>query len=134
MKNTAIRTGKPLIAGAGLLALFLLAAPEPAQADEGLYCREYSGTAWIDGRARPAYGTACLQPDGAWRIVSQSDGDSIEYGRAPVVFRERVIESRPRIVEHVILRSVHEAPQHSWECDRHHGRRHGRHRHDRHHD
>jgi len=34
------------------------------------HCREYSGTITVDGMARPAYGTACLQADGIWRIVN----------------------------------------------------------------
>ena len=38
---------------------------------EGRYCREYQRTAIIDGREQPIYGTACLMPDGAWRIVSE---------------------------------------------------------------
>jgi hypothetical protein len=39
--------------------------------DAGRYCREYQRTAIIDGREQPVYGTACLMPDGAWRIVSE---------------------------------------------------------------
>ncbi|HEX2116915.1 MAG TPA: hypothetical protein VHM01_21130 [Alphaproteobacteria bacterium] len=38
---------------------------------EGRYCREYQRTATIDGREQQIYGTACLMPDGAWRIVSE---------------------------------------------------------------
>lgn len=33
------------------------------------YCREYRGDAIIDGTNQRFYGTACLQPDGAWHIV-----------------------------------------------------------------
>lgn len=44
------------------------AVPAPAQP----YCREYTATATIDGRPIPTYGTACRQPDGSWRIVSQN--------------------------------------------------------------
>ena len=39
--------------------------------DEGRYCREYQRTAVIDGREPQIYGTACLMPDGAWRIVAE---------------------------------------------------------------
>ena len=39
--------------------------------DEGRYCREYQRTAIIDGREQQIYGTACLMPDGAWRIVAE---------------------------------------------------------------
>jgi hypothetical protein len=33
-------------------------------------CREYQTTTRIDGAMHPSYGTACLQPDGTWRIVN----------------------------------------------------------------
>ena len=34
------------------------------------YCREYTSTALVNGRPVETWGTACLQPDGRWRIVS----------------------------------------------------------------
>jgi hypothetical protein len=53
-----------------------VAAPIPAvpasavyQTADGRYCRAYQATVVVGGIARPSYGTACLQPDGAWRIV-----------------------------------------------------------------
>ncbi len=36
---------------------------------DGQYCREYQQTVTVGGRSEQAYGTACMQPDGAWRIV-----------------------------------------------------------------
>lgn len=36
---------------------------------EGSYCREYSKKIRVGGRIQESYGTACLQPDGSWRIV-----------------------------------------------------------------
>ena len=36
---------------------------------DGRYCREYQQTVIIGGREQVAYGTACRQPDGSWRIV-----------------------------------------------------------------
>lgn len=39
------------------------------RASDGSYCREYSSTVTIDGRTEQAYGTACQQPDGSWKIV-----------------------------------------------------------------
>ena len=36
----------------------------------GDYCREYQQSITIDGRTERAYGTACRQPDGSWRIVN----------------------------------------------------------------
>lgn len=45
--------------------------PEPAyRTQEGQYCREYQQTVTIDGRTERAYGTACRQPDGSWKIVN----------------------------------------------------------------
>ena len=35
----------------------------------GEYCREFQQTVTIGGRPENAYGVACRQPDGAWRIV-----------------------------------------------------------------
>jgi hypothetical protein len=45
-------------------------APPPAAPTAGQYCREYQSTTVIDGKPQPMYGTACLQPDGSWRIVN----------------------------------------------------------------
>ena len=36
----------------------------------GTTCREYQANAAIDGRWQQVHGTACLQPDGSWRIVN----------------------------------------------------------------
>jgi hypothetical protein len=45
------------------------APPAAPSAGQGGNCREYQSTTTIDGRKQPTYGTACLQPDGSWRIV-----------------------------------------------------------------
>lgn len=34
------------------------------------YCREYQAAATVGGLPQPAYGTACLQPDGSWKITN----------------------------------------------------------------
>ena len=36
----------------------------------GEYCREFQQTITVDGREQSAYGTACQQPDGSWKIVN----------------------------------------------------------------
>jgi len=36
----------------------------------GQYCREYQEKVTIDGKTSSAYGTACRQPDGSWKIVN----------------------------------------------------------------
>lgn len=35
----------------------------------GEYCREFETTITVDGQLERAYGTACQQDDGSWRIV-----------------------------------------------------------------
>lgn len=42
---------------------------ETYQASTGQYCREYLQTVVIGGQPQQAYGTACRQPDGSWRII-----------------------------------------------------------------
>jgi surface antigen len=45
--------------------------PQPAyQTASGQYCREFSQTVTVGGKTEEAYGTACRQPDGTWKIVS----------------------------------------------------------------
>ena len=39
------------------------------QQNDGRYCREYTTTATIGGRAEQIYGTACRQSDGSWQLV-----------------------------------------------------------------
>ena len=40
------------------------------QSASGQYCREYQQTVVVGGRKESAYGTACRQPDGTWRVTS----------------------------------------------------------------
>jgi surface antigen len=41
------------------------------QTSSGEYCREFQQTVTVGGQSQQAYGTACRQPDGTWKIVSQ---------------------------------------------------------------
>ena len=36
----------------------------------GDYCREFQTTVQIDGKDQKAYGTACRQSDGSWKVVN----------------------------------------------------------------
>jgi surface antigen len=38
------------------------------QTSGGQYCREYQQTVTVGGETQEAFGTACRQPDGSWRI------------------------------------------------------------------
>ena len=39
-------------------------------ASNGEYCREFQQTVTVSGKTEQAYGTACRQPDGSWKIVN----------------------------------------------------------------
>jgi surface antigen len=41
---------------------------EGRQEATGAYCREYQKSVTIGGQTQNAYGTACRQPDGSWKI------------------------------------------------------------------
>lgn len=43
---------------------------EGRYASSGSYCREFQQTITVGGRSEQAFGTACQQPDGSWKIVS----------------------------------------------------------------
>ena len=43
------------------------------QKPAGQYCREYQQTVTVGGRTERAYGTACRQPDGSWKVVNNSN-------------------------------------------------------------
>jgi len=40
-------------------------------AQNGSYCREFQQSIVVGGQQKQGYGTACQQPDGSWKIVSQ---------------------------------------------------------------
>ena len=40
------------------------------QTAQGTYCREYQQTVMVGGRSQQAYGTACRQPDGSWKVMN----------------------------------------------------------------
>lgn len=40
------------------------------QTASGEYCREYQQTVTVGGQTESAYGTACRQPDGSWKVVN----------------------------------------------------------------
>jgi surface antigen len=43
--------------------------PRPAYQSGNTYCREFQQTITVGGQTQDAYGTACRQPDGSWKIV-----------------------------------------------------------------
>lgn len=53
----------------------------------GQYCREYRQTVVINGNEEQAYGTACRQSDGSWKVTSAQPQTQSQQ----VVVRERVV-------------------------------------------
>ena len=91
---------------ATLVAIPML-APTKAQA-AGEYCREYTKTISVGGRAAQGYGTACRQPDGAWEIVSLTGDDRARSQVREVIYddlQHRYGRSRDRVV--VVERSYY---------------------------
>lgn len=130
----------------GLLALggVTMFMPAKAQAyDE--YCREYTRTVSIGNRQEVAYGTACYQPDGSWKIVDEDDQNRIGQR-----FRDGdVINNYEPVYQPVYSRPVYQSvyqPYHYRPLpprtrivfisgyDRHDYKHHGKHRHGRGHD
>lgn len=44
---------------------------EGTMTSTGEYCREFQQNVQVGGQTQKAYGTACRQPDGSWRVVQQ---------------------------------------------------------------
>jgi hypothetical protein len=122
----------------GLLALggVTMFMPAKAQAyDE--YCREYTRTVSIGNRQEVAYGNACYQPDGSWKIVDEDDQSRIgqRFRDNDVVNSYQPANSRP------VYQPYHYRPLPPRtrivfisDNDRHDYKHHGKHRRGRGHD
>lgn len=84
----------------------LLATGAMAQAFQGdgdpngSYCREYTQKVIVGGVKRDSYGTACQQPDGAWKIMTnsaqeQAPEQQVRYVSKPVYVTEPVYVPTP---------------------------------------
>lgn len=45
--------------------------PQKAKKTNHGYCREFTQQITVNGKTEDAYGTACRQPDGSWKIVQE---------------------------------------------------------------
>lgn len=82
-----------------------LVMPATVQADES-YCREFAQTFTIDGETQSGYGTACLQPDGSWKIILQRSLDRHSENEVHYIVKEDTVYVSP-------VRVVF-APGHPW--------------------
>jgi hypothetical protein len=74
----------------------IVAAPAP-----GPYCRQYRQTLTIAGETQVGYGTACLQPDGSWELMTPASGPGFHY-----IYRgNRIFFLPPHPFASVVIRS-----------------------------
>jgi hypothetical protein len=77
---------EPMPAAATAPTPLQLVTGEPAPAPQG--CREFNTPVTIGGQQQQAYGTACLQPDGSWKIDQQVAGQPMPtYVVPPQVYQ-----------------------------------------------
>lgn len=106
------------------------------------YCREYTRTIHVGGRPQEGYGTACLQPDGSWRITA---GDDVGQTISPAYIVEQPVVYIQEPARNV-YRTTHYGPRPSYTSfsvtfgdddgwrDKHYYKKHRRwHDHGRHH-
>jgi hypothetical protein len=118
---TALTLGAALAAGASQAqaATFVHVgvAPQPVVAPlspapvyvSNPYCRPYKQTLSIAGETQVGYGTACLQPDGSWELMTPASGDTFHY-----IYRgNRVFFTPPHPYASVIyVKGRHHGPHH----------------------
>lgn len=77
------------IAAAGL---FFASASAHAE-----YCREFTQTIRVGNQKQEGVGTACLQADGSWQIVSPAQARNGHYAEAPPVQTQTIVihDERP---------------------------------------
>ena len=51
-------------------------AVQPQATPSGQTCREFDTPVMINGREQQAHGTACLQPDGSWKVEQNIAGQT----------------------------------------------------------
>jgi hypothetical protein len=62
-------------------ALIMLGGSSNAWAQD--FCREFTSTVTIGNRIQESVGTACLNPDGSWQIVSGNNTGATFYDNGP---------------------------------------------------
>lgn len=105
-----------------MAALAAVGVAGTATADDA-YCREYQRNITIGGETVKSHGTACMQPDGSWKLMSDAEEDSN--------LQLAGLDVTPVIVEEPIVYRYYEGPSWDfsldWDDDEYHPRHHGRH-------
>lgn len=73
--------------------------PQPAfQTASGQICREFQQTVTIGGQPQQAYGTACRQADGSWKLAPHQSAQAVQPAPAYVAPPPVVVQAPPRVV------------------------------------
>lgn len=67
---TTQRIGKPIVWNNPQTGSAVTVTPTHEIVTTQGYCREFQQTVTVGGKAQQAFGTACRQPDGTWKITS----------------------------------------------------------------
>ncbi len=70
IKATTAPVGEKVVWTEGDSSGYVVATREGKSSETGLTCREYQQSITVGGKTEEAYGTACLQADGSWKIVN----------------------------------------------------------------
>lgn len=120
---------KSLIAKSIITAGVLISAVQPASATSD-YCREYISRVRVGDAPAPAYGTACYQPDGSWKI-GREEQEVAYYEPRPVVNHIGYVTTREYVQPPIFSLSFgsygYHQPHRSYYHDRHWKHRRGHH-------
>lgn len=78
------------------------------------YCREYTRTIKVGGEKQVGYGTACMQRDGTWRIVSEAE--PVKVKKAKKKKKVKYVVKEKVVYEPVVVRPHY--PWKTWHRDR----------------
>ncbi|NDF11806.1 MAG: hypothetical protein EB060_03190 [Proteobacteria bacterium] len=118
-----------------LAACAMMAAATGASAGEP-YCREYTQNVKVGSGVHQGYGTACMQPDGSWKLYP-NDGEQAEQPSvvniinsepAPAPTVTYIVRDHyyapPRPVNYIVFGNYHHSPVHSYWHDGWYGHHH----------
>ncbi len=88
-----------LMIGAGLVAAVVVLAGT-AEAQDAPYCREYQQKVTVGGKVKESWGTACMQPDGSWQKMDNSEQDNVAAAVAEDIQVTQYAE--PVVVQQVV--------------------------------
>jgi hypothetical protein len=89
---------KTMILGGLAVVVAAMGMVAGVQASDAPYCREYSRTVTIGGKKQESYGTACMQPDGSWKIAGSDEDVGAPDDRAGLQVEPVYVEPRPLVV------------------------------------